>query len=29
VADFESGNAFMTKALGLEKSPAKWCPVAK
>lgn len=25
MADFESGNAFMTKALGLEQSPAKWC----
>jgi hypothetical protein len=29
LADFESGNAFMTKALGLDKSPAKWCPVDK
>jgi hypothetical protein len=26
ITDFESGNAFMTKALGLEKSPAAWCP---
>jgi len=25
LADFDSGNDFMTKALGLEKSPAKWC----
>jgi hypothetical protein len=26
LADFESGNAFMAKALGLTKSPAQWCP---
>lgn len=24
--DFEESNAFMIKALGLESSPAKWCP---
>jgi hypothetical protein len=23
--DFEQGNVFMTKAFGLDKSPAKWC----
>lgn len=23
---FESGNIFMTKALGLDNSPVKWCP---
>jgi len=26
MADFESGNEFMTKALGLPASPATWCP---
>jgi hypothetical protein len=25
--DFKSGNAFMTRALGLDVSPAQWCPV--
>lgn len=25
LADFESGNTFMTKAMGLETSPAVWC----
>lgn len=25
INDFESADAFMTKALGLEKSPAEWC----
>jgi hypothetical protein len=25
LADFESGNTFMTKAMGLEKSPTVWC----
>lgn len=29
IQDFESGNDFMTKALGLKKSPAKWCPQSK
>jgi hypothetical protein len=28
IKDFEEGNAFMTKVLGLDKSPAKWCQVA-
>lgn len=26
--DFEEGNAFMTKAMGLKQSPAKWCAVS-
>lgn len=26
IKDFDKGNAFMTKALGLDPSPAKWCP---
>jgi hypothetical protein len=26
--DFDEGNAFMTRALGLDKSPAKWCQLA-
>ena len=25
LADFESANAFMTKAMGLQRSPATWC----
>lgn len=25
--DFEEGNVFLIKALGLNKSPVKWCPV--
>lgn len=25
MAAFEQANVFMTKALGLDKSPAKWC----
>jgi hypothetical protein len=28
LADFESASTFMTKALGLAKSPVKWCPAA-
>jgi hypothetical protein len=29
LADFADGNAFMTKALGLKESPAKWCPAVQ
>jgi hypothetical protein len=29
IPDAESGAAFLTKALGLDKSPAKWCPDKK
>jgi hypothetical protein len=28
VKDFNEATAFMTKALGLNKSPVKWCPAA-
>jgi hypothetical protein len=28
LSDFQEGNTFMTQALGLTKSPAKWCPAA-
>ena len=27
IKDYEQANAFMTKALGLDKSPAKWCQI--
>ena len=26
IKDFEAGNVFMTRALGLDRSPVKWCP---
>ncbi|MGE3808543.1 MAG: hypothetical protein AB7K24_28085 [Gemmataceae bacterium] len=26
LADFDTGNAFMTRAMGYKESPAKWCP---
>ena len=29
IKDFESGSAFLMKALGLDKSPVKWCPDKK
>lgn len=27
--DWDAGNIFMTKALGLKQSPAKWCAISK